>query len=69
MERNTESAPRFLKSGEASRILGLSPNTIRAAIRNGKLPGIRVGGSYLVEREGFERLLAEASPERHTATV
>ena len=69
MERNTSTRTRFIKTGEASRILGLSPNTIRTAIRSGDIPGIRVGGSYLVEREGLERLLAEASPERHTATV
>lgn len=69
MEYDTDSIPRFLKTGEVSRMLGLSPNTIRTAIRNGDIPGIRVGGSYLVEREALERLLAEASPERHTATA
>ena len=69
MERNTENSPRFLKPGEVSRILGLSPNTVRTAIRRGELPGIRVGGSYLVEREGLERLLAEAVPNGPNATV
>ena len=69
MEHDTGNNPRFIKAAEVSRILGLSATTIRTAIRNGELPGIRVGGSYLVEREGLERLLAEAGPERHTATV
>lgn len=69
MERNIESGPRFLKPGEVSRILGLSPNTIRTAIRNGDIPGIRVGGSYLVEREALERLLAGVVSNGHAATV
>ena len=69
MERKTEDGPRFLKPRDVSRILGLSPNTVRTAIRRGEIPGIRVGSSYLVEREGLERLLAEAVPNGHNAPV
>lgn len=65
-----DTSSRFIKAAEVSRILGLSPTTIRTAIRNGDIPGIRVGGSYLVEREALERLLAEVvSDGHHTATV
>ena len=65
-----DTSSRFIKAAEVSRILGLSPTTIRTAIRNGDIPGIRVGVSYLVEREALERLLAEViSDGHHTATV
>ena len=65
-----DTSSRFIKAAEVSRILGLSPTTIRTAIRNGDIPGIRVGGSYLVEREALERLLATVvSDGHHTATV
>lgn len=56
-----DSKTRFIKVREAAEIFGLSDTTIRAAIRRGSLPGIRVGGSYLIPRDGLDRLLAQAN--------
>ena len=53
----TAQGPRFVKTGEAARILGLTPATIRSAIRRGELPGIRVGAHYLVRRDALEDLI------------
>ena len=57
---NSEKRPRFMKTGAAAAVLGVTPNTIRAAVRRGDLPGIELGSRVLVSREGLERLVAQA---------
>ena len=52
---------KFIKVREAAEMLGFSDTKIRAAIRRGELPGIRVGCSYLIPRDGLDRLLAQAN--------
>ena len=51
---------RFIKTGAAAVVLGVTPNCIRAAVRRGDLPGIELGSRILVSREGLERLVAGA---------
>ncbi|MSR07276.1 MAG: DNA-binding protein [Gemmatimonadetes bacterium] len=47
---------RFVKAAHVARILGLTPNTIRSAIRRGDLEGLRIGAHYLVSRDALEGL-------------
>jgi len=44
----------------AAQMLRISPWTIRAHIRNGKLTPVRIGRRVLLEEAELERLVAEA---------
>ena len=57
---NSEKRSRFIKTGVAAAVLGVSTNCVRAAVRRGDLPGIELGSQVLVSREGLERLVAPA---------
>ena len=57
---NSENRSRFIKTGVAAAVLGVSTNTVRAAVRRGDLAGIKLGSQLLVSREGLERLVAPA---------
>lgn len=48
---------------ETSAALGLHPNTVRALIRAGRLPAIRLGRKLLVSRVELERWAVEAGHE------
>lgn len=39
---------------EASRILGVHPNTVRRLIQQGQLPATQFAGKYLIERDKLE---------------
>lgn len=39
---------------EASRILGVHPNTVRRLIQQGHLPSVQFAGKYLIERDKLE---------------
>ena len=54
----------FMKTGEASRVLGCSQATVRAAVKRGDLPGILLGSHILVARAPLNRLIGRAE---HTA--
>lgn len=43
----------------AARLLGISPWTVRAYIRRGKLKPVRLGRRVLLEESELERLVAE----------
>lgn len=45
---------------EAARILGLSPTRVRAMAVTGRLPGVKIGDRWLVERSALERHLSQA---------
>ena len=51
VKRNTVNKARFMKTGEAARVLGISQATVRAAVKRGDLRGIRLGKHILVARE------------------
>ena len=57
---NSENRARFIKTGLAARVLGVTTKTVCAAVRRGDLPGIDLGTQVLVSREGLERLLGQA---------
>jgi excisionase family DNA binding protein len=51
---------RALKSiDEAAGLLGISPWTVRAYVREGKLKPVRLGRRVLLPEEELERLVAE----------
>jgi len=52
---------RFLSVQEASQELGLSYQTVRTYLRTGKLTGIRVGTSYLIEEAEVRALQGATS--------
>ncbi len=66
---NREKQARFIKTGVAAAVLGVSTNTVRAAVRRGDLPGIELGSQVLVSREGLERLVARAAETTEPASV
>lgn len=45
---------------EAGAILGLSPNTLRVQIKNGRLKGRMVGKTWTVTRRELDRYAAES---------
>jgi excisionase family DNA binding protein len=52
---------RALKSiDEAAGLLGISPWTVRAYVREGKLKPVRLGRRVLLPEEELERLVAES---------
>ena len=66
---NSEKQAQFIKTGVAAAVLGVSTNTVRAAVRRGDLPGIELGSQVLVSREGLERLVARAVETTEPASV
>ena len=56
---NTDTRAAFLKTGETAALLGVSPNTVRAAIERGELAAIRLGTNFLVSRACVEKLLRQ----------
>ena len=45
----------FLTPNELSRILKLHPFTVTRLAREGKLPGLKVGGSWRFRKDRFEK--------------
>jgi len=62
---------RALKSVvESAELLGISPWTVRADIRTGKLQAVRIGRRVLIEEEELERFVALCrKPVKTTATT
>jgi len=52
---------------EAARLTSLSPHTIRAYIKKGRIPAIRICRRVLIETESLRRLVAEHREERRNA--
>ncbi len=56
---------RWMKTGEAARVLGICQATVRAAVKRGDLSAIRIGTHILIAREPL-RLVGRTE---HTAPV
>jgi excisionase family DNA binding protein len=54
---------------EAAGLLGISPWTVRAWIRDGKLRPVRLGRRVLLSESELERLVEESQKPRETGTV
>jgi excisionase family DNA binding protein len=53
---------------EAARLTSLSPYTIRAYIKNGRLASVRVGRRVLIEPREIARLIEKGRTQASTAT-
>lgn len=58
---------RLLKPEEVAERLAVSPKMIRAWLRDGKLPGIRLGRLWRVDPEALERFIREGFHEEKPA--
>lgn len=47
----------YLTTEEAAKLLKLHPDTVRRLIREGKLPGIKIGGQYRIRRRDIDEKL------------
>lgn len=47
----------FLRTPEVARKLGISTKRVRLLLRQGKLPGVRVGSVWYVPREALDAFL------------
>lgn len=57
---------KYLSVKEIAEHLGVSEKTVRAAVRSGRLPAIRIGRLIRIA-EGDEAKLAYAAPNEHSA--
>lgn len=48
---------RLLKPEEAAWRLGISPTTIKKWLRNGKLPGVKVGILWRIDESDLEKFI------------
>lgn len=72
---STEAAKRALQSVSlpdictveaVGRMLGLSPSSVRAHLRSGRLPGKKVGRRWLIPRDALLRFLSEPADNEPT---
>lgn len=49
--------PLFLNVGETAQLLGRSPKNVRELLRDDRLPGVKVGGRWVVSRNRLQRQL------------
>ena len=54
---------------EVAEILGVSRQTVLKYIKEGLVPGIRVGGRYLIMKDEFETFLRSGGRTSETAQV
>lgn len=61
--------PPLIRVPALAELLSLTPHGVRAMIRRGELPAVRVGRQWIVRRESLERHLGrlESKPSRHRA--
>ncbi len=51
---------RFITPEEAAELLKLDASRVRSLLREGRIPGTKPFGKWLVDRAGVERLIDEA---------
>ena len=56
MERVVTAKPAY-KIDEAASLLGLTAQTVRFAVRDGRIPAFRIGRRWFIPREQLDRLL------------
>lgn len=57
---------KVLTVGEAAKLLGVGPKTLSAMVRNGKVPGFRIGerGYWRIRRKDIDKLMVPKSTEK-----
>jgi excisionase family DNA binding protein len=66
LSRPLSDLPDFLIVSEVAELLRCSPNHIYALVRDGVLPGCRLGRRLVVPRAALERMIAHPSKEAVT---
>ena len=52
----TQARRDYMSSGEAAQMLGITPEAASRLVRQGKLPGVKIGRFYVIHREAVETL-------------
>ena len=60
----TQARSMYLSSGEASRILGITPLAASRLVRQGKIPGVKIGRFYVIPRDAVESFSKKYIPRR-----
>jgi excisionase family DNA binding protein len=55
----------FIGTAEIAQRLGVTRQTVVTLLRRGKLPGVKLGKSWFVRREDFERAIQAAANPVH----
>lgn len=59
IEPNPNAVPTVYTVKQVAAILGLSENSVRAAIKRGEIPGRKIGKIFRIHRATFDTWLAE----------
>jgi len=51
----------FVSVIEAAQILGITPQTVRVWLKNGRVPSVRLGRRFFIGREWFEAVRLAAT--------
>ena len=54
----------FMSSAEAARKLGITPEAASRLVKQGKLPGVKIGQSYVIPRESVDSFSIGYVPAR-----
>lgn len=54
----------YMSTAEAARTLGITHLAASRLVRQGKLPGVKIGGNYMVPRVAMEELAKTYVPRR-----
>jgi len=65
---NAEPSPDHVSTAEAAAILGVTPHTVRKAVRSGDLPAVAVHGNIRIPRSALSGAPA-AAPDPNSATI
>ena len=55
---------RFISSGEAAKVLGITPLATSRLVRQKKIPGVKVGRTYLLSRTTVEEFAKTYVPRK-----
>lgn len=66
---NCNTAQKIIKPREVAEILGTSPNFIYTILESGELPGIKVGGRWLVPISAVDELLDRAAAPKQKGAI
>lgn len=64
MTKSLQSLPDVLTPKQAAKFLGISPNFLRQQIREGKIPGKKIGGKFMLSKYELAQYLGAGEPPR-----
>lgn len=63
-EALTHARSDYLSTGEAAKVLGIHPLAASRLVRQGKIPGVKIGKFYLIPRAAVEEFAKTYIPRR-----